>query len=175
MKSEELHKIKVELKKLLNDSNILDAILFGSYIKGKVNPRDIDLALIVQERKFYDYKGFHISIITTNEWFANPPSLATTLLREGYSLKNNKYLAESLKFKPEILYSYKLNNLSNSKKVRIVQILRGNKQNKGMVENYTGEWLSNQVFLIPPEIDSLFEKFFVHQEINFKKKYILIH
>ena len=175
MNLEEVRKIKAKLKQLINDTNVIDIILFGSYVKGKANPRDIDLALIVREKKSYIYEGFHVSIITANEWFTNHPSLATTLLREGYSIKNNKYLAESLLFKPKALYSYKLNNLNNSKKVRIVQILRGNKKEKGMIEKYNGEWLSNQVFIIPPEADSLFERFFTYQEINFEKKYILIH
>ncbi len=175
MNSKILLQIKNKLKHLLKDKEIIDIILFGSMLKGKVSPQDTDIALITNKKTKYELKEFHTSIISPEEFFIDPPSLATTLLREGYSIKNNQYLAESLRFKTKFLYIYKLNKLSNSKKVKIVRILRGNKKEKGMVENYKGEWLSNQVFLIPPECDNTFEQFFITQEINFERKSILIH
>ncbi len=175
MHSESLHKIKSKLKPILKNPKIIDVVIFGSSLKGKALPKDIDIAIITNEKNKYNLNGFHVSVISPEEFFTNIPSLATTLLREGYSLKNNKYLAERLKFKPNVIYIYKLNNLNNSKKVMIVRNLRGSKKEKGIVEKYKGEWLSNQVFTIPPESDSIFEKFFMYHKINFERKYLLIH
>lgn len=175
MSLKNLQKIKSKLKFLLKNKEIIDIILFGSFLKGKTNPKDIDIAIITNKRIKYELEDFHISAISPEEFFINPPSLAATLLNEGYSLKNNKYLAELLRFKAKVLYTYKLNNLSNSKKVKIVRLLRGDKKERGMVKNYKGEWLSNQVFIVPPECGGIFEQFFIAQEINFEKKSILMH
>ena len=175
MNSKLLSQIKSDLKFLLKNPEIIDIILFGSALKGKANPKDIDIALISENQKIYDIEGFHTSIINPKEFVQKPSSLITTIIQEGYSLKNNNYFAELLRFKTKMMYIYKLNNLENSKKVKIVRILRGNNQEKGMVSKYEGEWLSNQVFLIPPESDYVFQEFFVKNNINFKKKNILIN
>ena len=42
--------IKNKLKSLLLDKEIIDIILFGSSIKGKLIPRDIDIALILYKK-----------------------------------------------------------------------------------------------------------------------------
>ena len=175
MNSEIISKIKNKLKRELRDKDILDVILFGSTIKGKASPEDIDIAILTEKQFNLEIKGAHISLIKPKDFFVNPPSIAHTLLREGYSLKNNKYLAENLKFNNKVLFTYSLTNLNASKKVKIVNILRGKNKQKGMIEEYNGEWLANQVFTIPVEKSNIFEKFFINFEIRFTKSYILIH
>jgi len=44
-----------------------------------------------------------------------------------------------------------------------------------MVKENKGEWISNQVFIIPVINEYIFERFFLNFEINFKKFYVLIH
>jgi len=171
----EIRKIKNKINSLVKDKKILDVVLFGSAIKGKVNPNDIDLALITNKKTNVRIEGFHISMLDPIDFIDNPPTLITTLLREGYSLKNDRPFSEKFRFISKVLYIYKLNNLSASKKVKTVRFLRGDKRNKGIVEKYKGEWLSNQVFILPIEADNTLERFFTYNSINFTKKYILIH
>lgn len=167
--------IKTKLKKYLDDKGILDVIVFGSAVKGKKIPNDIDIAFITDKKVNTDFKGFHISILKLEDFFINVPSLVHTLIREGYSLKNNRFLSEIYQFSSKILFIYNLSGLNNSTKVKIVNVLRGKNKEKGMVEQNIGKWLSNQVFIIPLEYGELFEKFFINFKVKFNKYYILIH
>lgn len=175
MNLKNLSPIKRKLNKYLKDKDILDIILFGSLLKGKSEPQDIDIAIITEKHFNADLPGFHVSIINPKDFFINPPSLAHTLLREGYSLKNNKQFSENFRFSNKTLFKYELIGLNPSLKVKIVNILRGKGKERGMVESNNGEWLSNQVFFANLQNEYLFEKFFIHFKVKFKKFYVLIH
>ncbi len=167
---------KIKLKKLLKNKDILDIIVFGSAVKGKQVPGDIDIAIITENPgKIKSLSEFHTSIIHPRDLFISVPSIVTALLREGYSLKHNKQLSEVYGFSGKALFAYALSNLPPSKKVRIVNILRGKNGEKGMVEKNNGEWLANQVFLIPLESEHIFTSFFINMKIKFKKFNLLIH
>ncbi|MEM4271848.1 MAG: hypothetical protein QXD13_02065 [Candidatus Pacearchaeota archaeon] len=175
MNSEILSRAKNKLKNCLKDKRVIDVIIFGSALKGKAEPRDIDAALIIREHVDINIEGIHISQIKPEEFFINPPSLATTLLREGYSLKKNKSLAEVLRFDSKILFSYTLKNKNSSEKVKIVNFLRGKGKTPGIVEENGGEWIANQVFMLPLKSEHIIEKFLINSKVMFKKHYILIH
>ena len=49
MNSKSLLLIRNKLKKYLKDRNILDIIIFGSAVKGKAEPRDVDVAVIIKK------------------------------------------------------------------------------------------------------------------------------
>jgi len=164
--------IKSKLKSYLADKNIIDIIVFGSFAKGKAAPNDIDIAVIKAGEGKIEIPGFHVSMLKPEEFFIHPPTIVHTLLREGYSLKNNKPLAELYRFSGKALFNYELSGLKPSVKVMAVNMLRGK---EGMVEKEGGEWLANGVFLLPTEKDSAFERFFKAQGIKYKKHYMLIH
>jgi len=175
MNSKTLSLIKNKLRKYLKDKEILDIILFGSVVKGKAYPEDIDVAIITKKSMKRDIPGFHISLLRPEDFFINPPSIIHTLLREGYSLKNETSFSQIYKFSNKVLFKYELISLTPSLKVKIVNILRGRKEEKGMVEMNNGEWLSNQVFFVPVENENIFERFFINFKIKFKKFYVLMH
>lgn len=127
--------IKNKLKSLMQDNEIIEIVIFGSSLKGKIIPRDIDIAVILYKKpskeligKIHDIKNFHISILTIKEFFVNSPSLVNTLIREGYGIKNKKFLAENFGFSNYALFNYSLTKFSPSMKVRLVNILRGKKK-----------------------------------------------
>ncbi|MBS3159723.1 nucleotidyltransferase domain-containing protein [Candidatus Woesearchaeota archaeon] len=162
--------IRSRLEKYLKDKDILDIILFGSTVKGKASPTDIDIAIITE--KEIKIPGFHVSILSPKDFFIKPPSLIFTLLREGYSLKNKINFSEQFKFTNKVLFNYKLINLSPSLKVKIVRFLRGK---QGFVETNKGQWLANQVFLLPINKENICEKFLLNFNVKYNKHYILIH
>jgi predicted nucleotidyltransferase len=173
MNSKELLKVKRKLKNILKDKEVYDVVLFGSFVKGKNNPKDIDIA-IISDKKFSELdKEFHISFISLKDFF-KPISLINTLFKEGYSLKKNKSFSEVYGFRNKCLFKYNLSGMSASKKVMAVNFLRGKNGDNGLVLNKRGEWISNQVFLCPVLYDSIFERFFINSKIKFKKYYILI-
>ena len=174
--------IKNKLKNFFSDKKIIDILLFGSAIKGKLIPGDIDIAVILYEKpskefleKINSIKGFHISVITAKEFFINSPSIIHTLVREGYSLKNKKFISENFRFSNKVMYSYVLTSLSPSNKVKLVNILRGKMGEKGIVESNNGKWIANQVFISPLNSEKIFDELFDNFKVNFNKKDILIH
>ena len=173
MNLKNLSSIKNKLKKYLKDKEILDIIVFGSAVKGKNFPRDIDIAVITNKQ--IEISGFHTSVIRPEDFFVNPPSIVHALLREGYSIKNKCSFSQIYKFTNKVLFRYELVNLKSSLKVKIVNILRGKNKEGGLVNENKGEWIANQVFIIPVTNENIFEKFFLNFKIKFKKFYVLIH
>ncbi|MBU1103249.1 MAG: nucleotidyltransferase domain-containing protein [Nanoarchaeota archaeon] len=174
MNSEILSKTRNKLKSLLKDKDALDVIVFGSTVKGKTTPNDVDIAVITNKKISLDYEDFHVSVLSPDEFFTGSSTLITTLLKEGYSLKNKKSFSETLGFRNKVLFTYTLSSLKNSAKVKIVNILRG-KKTAGMVEECGGKWLAPQVFICPISSDRIFEQFFINSKIKFQKSYVLIH
>jgi len=173
-KSKSLSEIKKELKEYLNNEKVLDVLIFGSYIKGKTSPSDVDIAIITEE-KLKENPGYHISFIEPKEFFEKIPSIVNTLLKEGYSLKSNRFLSENYGFKNKTLFNYNLSGIPESNKVKIVNFLRGNKKSRGIVEQNKGEWLSKGVFTSDIDKDYLFENYLLENKIKFKKYHLLIH
>jgi len=173
-KSKSLLEIKKELKEYLNNKSVYDVILFGSFVKGKVMPSDIDVAVICDE-KLDEINGYHISFIKPLDFFKEIPSLINTIFREGYSLKNNKSFCEQYGFRNKVMYIYELSGLSDSEKVRIVNFLRGNKSGKGMIAEKECEWISNASFICSIQNDNLFEQFFLTNKVKFRKYNLLMH
>ena len=167
--------IKSKLKDILKDPKIIDILVFGSTIKGKANPNDLDIAIITEKPFKKEIKGVHLSVIKPRDFFIKPPSLTHTLLREGYSLKNNKPLSEYYKFNNKVLFFYELKGLNPSKKVKVVNFLKGKQKKGGLVKEKNGKWIANQVFIVPIGNENIFEKFFLNLKVKFKKSYVLIH
>ncbi len=172
-----LQLIKNKLNYLLKDKKVLDIIVFGSAVKGKLTPRDVDVALILHDLKIVPkaIDGFHFSVLSPEDFVINPPTLINTLLREGYSLRKNCFLAEAYKFLGRVLFIYDLHGLNSSQKVRIVNVLRGKNKARGLVEANGGKWLANGVFIIPIYYDNVFERFFANFKIKYTKNYLLMH
>lgn len=177
MKSNIPQKASKELKRIFKEKGVLDVILFGSFVKGKTKPKDIDAAAIVEDsaEKLIkaEIEDVHLSIITLKD-FVNPPPIITTILKEGYSMRHRKPFAETFRFESRVLFSYSLSGLSSSNKVRAVTVLRGNKEN-GMVAEMNGKWIAQGVFVVPVSSEYIFHQFFIEKGIKFNKHYILMH
>lgn len=171
--SKELSEIKVKFREILKREDVLDVILFGSAFKGKALPGDIDVAIISDNRDF-EVEGVHVSIVSPKDFFGKVPTIVTTLIREGFSLRENKPLSECWRFSSGVLFSYQLSGLSNSSKVKIVNALRG-KNGKGVIDEYGGEWVSTGVFIVPVSCEHIFDGFFRNFSIKYKKRFVLMH
>jgi hypothetical protein len=164
--------LKRQLKRTLADPRVLDAILFGSARKGKPVPGDYDVALLTSTPAFEapETPGIHSSIVPLQDFFVNPPTIVTTLVREGYSLKHDAAFAERWRFSPRVLYTYELTRKTNSEKASIVRFLRGD-----FLAARGGAWIARQVFTIPLDADWEVETFFKNKGIAFTKRHILLH
>lgn len=143
-----------KLKKLLENKEIIDIIVFGSKAKGKIKPNDIDIAVVIRnknsdiKKKIEDIvPGADVQLINLEDLYKN---IFITLIKEGYSVKKETYLHNIYNLKPVKLYKYDLKQLTNSKKVMFE---RGIKNIKKI------ERLSNRVVLVPVEVSAEFEDF----------------
>lgn len=157
-----IQKLKTFLKK---ENNIIDLILFGSIVKGKSKYNDIDIALISNEtinrieiKKRLEQlliKKIDLQIITLKDYTS---SLWITLIREGFSINQDKFLHEIYHLKPITLYKYSLKELSLSQKVMFERAIKNIKDI---------ERLSNRVILVPIKQTEEFNSFLRHWNIDF--------
>ncbi len=146
-------KLKTLLEK--NKKEVVDILLFGSYVKGRLSPKDIDLAVLENGVDRSSFKKRILEFIShADVQFLSfkdyDRSLWLTLLREGYSVKHQKYLYELYRVQPSVLYSYSLQSLTASQKVMFARAI---KNIKGI------ERLSNHVVLVPMSSSSEFADF----------------
>lgn len=169
--------LKKSLQKLLKKYEpIKDIIIFGSWVKGRDNPKDIDLAFIVEKRdwelislikKELSWEKIHIELIEAGEMHFH--TLFVNLLNEGYSIKKKNYLRNILGIKPMKLYVYNLKNLSNKSE----KTLFGIALNKSLVK-LKGEKVGAGAVLIPLEWTSYFEDFLGAWGLKYKTKEYLV-
>ena len=147
-----------KLKKLLNKYNTIDdIIIFGSIVKGSSSPNDLDIALILKNEsevvKIKEYiravsKNADIEVINS---IYNP--LWVVLIREGFSIRKNKFLFEIYNLEPVVLYRYSLKKLNPVQKV---QFSRGI---KNVLKDTSGKILSRSIVLIPSSKKVAFDEF----------------
>lgn len=162
---------------------IVDIFQFGSSVKGKSRPQDIDLCLIfrkevnlplVKEISSSLNDKYHLSFLTVNNFFSKPHSLTRTLFLEGKSIFTNKDFSSIYGLSPQLLYIYNLSGIKASKKVRFVYLLRGRKLRVGMVKKWGGEFLSPSSFLVTVTRDNEVQEIFKKWKIKYKRKKIFL-
>ena len=173
-----MRKLKEELRLFLRSSkDVFDIILFGSCVKGKRIPEDIDIAMISKTRESKPLlelkhrlkrfkKRFHLELVPLDEIYKNP--LWTQLTLEGYSLKEGRHLKDLLGMKPMKLYRYNLTSFPKSEKV---QFHRG--LNRAL-EISKGKRLGPGVILVPFKMTAYVEEFFDRWKLKYKVEEIKI-
>ena len=181
---EKLKKCLISEKK----ENIFDIVVFGSLVKGKLNPRDADILFVflngtlkerlnlIQEIKNklknkiqidLDIKQALLKDLFSAEFLAR-----TGILLEGFSIFKNKKFCETLGFHSYALFWYDLKSLNHTEKVKFNYILAGRNQ-KGVIELFNGARLMSGVVKIPVEHSLEFENILKNNKINYNKKNIL--
>lgn len=166
-----LAELKKNLRKILRKYDIIkDIIIFGSFVKGRDNPKDIDLAFIVKKKntklvplikKEIGINKAHLDFITVDDVFS---PLFLSLINEGYSIKKNKFLRNVLNIRPMRLYAYDLKHLDKSKKTLFGIAL------KKSLKKIKGEKVSIGSVLVPINQTSYFEDFLDAWGMKYKTK-----
>ncbi len=183
-----LNKLKKYLESEKKNKNIFDIIIYGSFVKGKESPNDIDIVVIflngeLRERldKIQEIKNkmkelnlkLDLKQILLKDLFSSDFFAKTGILLEGISIFKNKKLSEILGFKAYNLFCYSINNLTHTEKVKFNYILAGRNSSEGIIKNLKGERLVNSAIKIPIEKSLEFEEILKKNKINYKKKEIL--
>jgi len=147
-----------KLRKLLSKyKTIDDIIVFGSIVKGSSEPRDIDVALLLKNEDDIGKIKNDIRSISKNADIEIINSiynlLWVVLIREGFSVRKNKFLFEIYKLLPVVLYKYSLKKLNPVKKV---QFTRGFKK---ILKDTKAKILSRSTVLVPINKKVEFDEF----------------
>ncbi len=162
----ELKELEKNLKPLIKEK-VVDFILFGSALKGKNQPKDLDVGIItneeidlekVSEIRSHIKKTFEevdTEVILLQELYST--EFGFNLLMEGYSIRKESFLNEVLGIHPYNIYTYSLKELDKSRKPafsralkKIIERLEGEKigrgsikvpkKNSGDIEDFLKRW-----------------------------------
>lgn len=170
--------MKEDLRRLLKKyKDVKDFYIFGSFVKGRFRPSDIDIALITYEKDFKllsnvlnelkEYHNLHVEMFLFKEIFTEP--VWKSLLSEGFSIRKNKYLKDLMGVKSGVLYSYSLKKMNRSEKTMF------NRAFTGELKTTKGSTVSAGSVIIPIEEEKEFDDFLdCWDKIQKKKWRILI-
>jgi len=174
------------IDKCLKNSDVLDAILFGSIVRGKEEPKDIDILIIFKTlidrefvynlRKEFENETFNIHImpLTYAEMFA-PSFLAREgIIFEGYSLKFKKNFCSTFGLASFVLFKYHLNNKTNSEKMRFYYALHGRNKSVGVLNIFNSYKFSDKFIISPANESEKIRDFLNKNEIKYEETPILL-
>jgi predicted nucleotidyltransferase len=171
-----------DLRKRLSDKakefasknpEVWDILLYGSSVKGKEKPNDIDIAVIIKKGNPFnaafelktllevelppeslDVKGFLLE-----ELFEENNLVAFALFVEGYSLLRDKFLHEELNAGGYFLFRFSYSHFPQSEKMRFLYAYRGRGENPGVLRQTGSIELAPGVVLVPVKEFHNFRRF----------------
>ncbi|MBU2561914.1 MAG: nucleotidyltransferase domain-containing protein [Nanoarchaeota archaeon] len=176
------------VRKWIKGSKALDVVLFGSAVRGKSIPNDIDLCILIRdddEKRSLDLVDslgratdglgfkFHINVLTSGSFLAGNP-LAKTLLNEGYSIKKGRMLSAVLGFQNKSLFIYTLKHFSPSGRVKFHYLLKGRYGSEGILKEAEGEFLGTGSILVPTSKEDLLKEVFDKWGVKYRIERMLI-
>lgn len=180
-------RIKNSLKQ--DKAEIFDVVAYGSIVKGKIKPNDIDIMAIflhgslkdrlemIQKIKLGLEKSFDLPIdiksMLISDFF-KPEFLARQgVILEGVSMIDGKQAANKFGFKAFKLFTYDLANLNNTKKTQYIYAVNG-RYSEGILKKLEGKSLGKGVIIVPVKNSLEFEEFLEKWDVNFKSENILV-
>lgn len=170
----------------LKNEEILDLILFGSIVRGKEEPSDIDILILYAKKedlennykikKTFEDKGFKIQVTssTYNQLFSSEFLAREDILLEGYSLKNGKSISSQYGLSSFILFRYSLKNMNDSQRMQFYYSLKGRNKEEGVLSKYNSYKISDNIIISLTEDSEKIKEFLTAKKIDFDEIKILI-
>ena len=165
-------KLSNTLKGYKKRKEIKDIVLFGSLLKGKEDPSDIDVLIILETEvdKDLEYEvrnnlkkvqnKISLNSTTTKELYEESFFARDAIFFEGFSLLEKQFLATKQGYVLWGLFKYKSANLDNTKKTTFYYALNGRNNSQGLIKKYGLIRFSNNSVLVPLNKISLMTDFF---------------
>ena len=154
--------LRRELKGIVKaNPDIADVVLFGSIVRGKEKPTDIDVLVLFKSkiaknkeylvRKIVERYGKNIAIIskTISTVIESAFDARESILFEGVSLLSGKSLAEEQGFSSWGMFKYHFEGWTKLKKTKFYYALNGRNGKQGAAERHGCIKLSDQILLVP--------------------------
>lgn len=158
---------------------IKDIILFGSVLRGKDNPSDIDILIVfinnINKDIEYEFKKkisrivSNASIISKTQDSLHDSSFSAreAILFEGYSLINKKPIASLSGFESLGIFIYQTKKLNNVDKTRFYYALNGRSGAKGVIYLLNAIKLSDNIIAVPLSQTENTKEFFTRWNIDY--------
>lgn len=175
-------------------SEVKIVVLYGSYARGDFGPKsDVDLFILISKsdavEKIHNAiikieekigKNIQPTIRTGEEFRKTDSGLLQNLLQEGKILFLRNFYEISavtlLKQKPFIIFSFRINSLSQKSKAKFNREFYSRTKNKykyrGLLQKLGGEKLASGCIMIPFREKNRIEKFFKKNKIEYEAKNI---
>lgn len=140
---------------------ILDIFIFGSSVKGKENPKDIDILILFKEKKDFTLAQefrrilelkitipIEIILKTYTELFSTDFFARESILAQAKSILRKKTLAKSFGYDSAAIFVYQLTEKSKSDRMRFYYSLYG-RNSPGMLKQLDSRKLTDTVILCP--------------------------
>ncbi len=175
------------IKEWIKENKVLDVVVFGSFVRSKMTPNDIDLCIIINERdegKSLDFVSslskdidsiglkFQINVLTERDFILGKSLLAHTLLSEGISI-NGFSISKLLGYDQFSLFTYSLRHFSSSKRVRFHYLLAG-RDGGGILKEIGGKIVGGGAILAPTCKEDFLSEIFKMWDVDFSVKRVLI-
>lgn len=175
------------LKSEQKDKEIFDIVLYGSAVKGKIKPADLDIVVIfrygtlkerldkIQEIKRriktkvnVDIKGIVWEELFQEEFFAR-----SGIFLEGISLFSGEPFSKKIGYNSKVLFFYDLRKKNHKEKVKFNYLLNGRK-GEGILKKINALRLTPGVIEVSVEHCLEFEEILKLHQISHIKKPVLL-
>ncbi len=155
---------------------VKDVILFGSLVRGKDRPSDIDILIIFFDKvnKDLEYElrqqchpGVSVISKTSDSVCEESFSARESVLFEGYSLVRKRFIASEWGFSSLGLFVYQTRKLANTAKTRFYYALNGRSDSKGILDSLKAIKLSDNILAVPLEKIELAKAFFEYWGVDY--------
>ncbi|MDI6889078.1 MAG: nucleotidyltransferase domain-containing protein [Methanocellales archaeon] len=177
-----------QLKKICDKKGIVyDIVIFGSAVKEKPIPKDIDIIVIFWhedypaiESAIYDIrnigkelnKNLHVEYIALENLFKEPVFLS--LIHEGYSIREDRPIRDMLNTESCMLVTYNLKNLDQSEKTLFNFAMKGRGDKRGIFQEVGAKAVGRGSVLVPIDKFERFREFLDYWEIDYMAKRVMI-
>ena len=185
LKSKEFSSAVIDFYKK-HEKDILDIILFGSAVKGKEKPNDLDILLLFKNKEDLDtaYElrknletlgiEIHITTKTYTSLFDKMFKARDVFLGEGYSLIRKEFIAKGLGYASISLFKYELKGFSQSRRMQLQYALYGRDRKSGIAKELELTKFADTVFFCPVSNAEHLKEFFDSWGIKFEQFQILV-
>ena len=173
-------KLKNNLKRLIKKTpEVEDVILFGSSVRGKREPADLDILVLFKDkiqketereiRKELEKEYRTISIISKTSKTLTDTSFDAreSILFEGVSLVTREKIAERNGFSSLGAFKYSFNGWDKLRITKFYYALNGRGKQEGILQLLDGIKMSDSIVLVPLEKIEPFREFLESWEIDY--------
>lgn len=179
-----MKKLKKSLSGFLKKEKIIaDIFLFGSALKSKEAPNDIDIIVLFREKDYEKIEQIIYAMKKINEKLDIEPIVVDnmhqepvylSILHEGFSIRHMKPISQMMGLRAFIMVSYSLKDKTPSDKVRFAYALYGRKKGEGLLDKMNGRDAGKGSVLIPIEFQATARSFFAQWGVAAAEKRIFV-